>query len=502
MRAKQKAAIAALIAICVLAACGMPAAACSSVLVGRNASADGSVLFGHNEDNGGQRNVLVWVIPRKEHKAGEAVHLRRGGVVPQVPVTYSYIWFENVGLEWSDGGINEYGVTVGSDNAGSRVKEEDAELTDGGIGYMLRHLILQRAKTAREGVEVAAKLLDQFGYAHPGRCYQIADPREAWVLAATRGKQYVAKRVPKDEVAFIANSHTIREVDFDDKENYVWSPGLVDFAIKKGWYDPKNGPFDFAAVYGDPERQSSNGNLVRQWGAYYLITGKEPAEDLASWKPPFSVKPKRKLTLQDVAEIMRYHYEGTKFADGYQEGNPHNVGERKICVASTNISRITQLRSWLPPEVGGVTWLASNSPCTSGYVPWYLGILDSPDPWRRASETPFNTSRSFLDYHFNPSPGKVSFDPESAFYTFAELRFLVEANYAKEIGWVQKEWRTFEAEVIAQQPSVEKIAVELLKENGDLGRQFLTSYTKGTALLALQKARDMIQTLKSKYMMQ
>lgn len=475
--------------------------ACTTIIAGKNTTNDGSVLLGHNEDNGGICNTLHWYVPRMKHEGNEYVQLRRGGKVPQVPETYAYIWSENVGLEWSDGGINEKGVALGSNWAGSRVQSEEAELTDGGIGYMLRHIILQRASTAREGVEIAAKLLDEFGYAHPGRSYQIADSNEGWVLHAMRGKHYVAMRVPDDQVYFIPNVYVIHDVDFNDTKNFIASKGLKEYAIEKGWYDEKE-PFDFAKVFADPESRTAKSNTYRQWGAHYLLTGKNPVFLEGEWKLPTTVKPNRKLGLEDMADILRFHYENTELDEnpGYEKGTPHSVGVRKICVATTNTSFIAQLRSGMPKEIGNIYWLATGSPCTGVYVPWYLGILEIPHQWQVAQETPLNTKRSFLDYHFDPAPEVLQFNDASAYYTFTELENLVGMNYKEEIDWVRSEWKKTERQNIERQPYLEKMLLEMYNADPDLAIQFLTDYSKRISTEVFVRAKDMIHTLKTKYM--
>ena len=142
--------------------------------MGKKASADGSVLFGHNEQDGGKRVFNFRAIPRIKHEPGDMVKLYRGGKLPEIPETNSFMWAENPGLEFSDVYVNEYGVAVGSDGCGTKENSYDelvsrGDIVDGGIGYMLRRLIIQRAKTSREGIQLAGELLGHFGYSDSGR---------------------------------------------------------------------------------------------------------------------------------------------------------------------------------------------------------------------------------------------------------------------------------------------------------------------------------------------
>ena len=175
---------------------------CYAVIVGCNASADGSVVVGHLEQNYGRRVLIFRRVPRQQFPEDSTVRLKRGGQLPQVPETAALLWTESPGLEFSDTYLNEHGVAIVSD--GCPTREDDyqtlvrrGEIREGGIGFMLRRLVAQRARSARQGVEIAGKLLERFGYADSGRTYVIADPREAWLLAVVRGRQWAACRVAR-----------------------------------------------------------------------------------------------------------------------------------------------------------------------------------------------------------------------------------------------------------------------------------------------------------------
>ena len=198
--------------------------ACFSIVVGKDASADGFVLVAHNEDDGPPQIVNHCKVPRKQYKPGDKVKLRNGGRLDQAEQTFAYLWSEMPGMNYSDSFINEHGVTVTSNNCPSR--EDKAEITDGGISYMLRALVAQRAKTAREGVLLAGELVERFGYLDPGRTYIIADPYEGWLFSVVKGKHWLAKRVPDNEVAMVANTYTIHEVDLTDTDNFLASKEL------------------------------------------------------------------------------------------------------------------------------------------------------------------------------------------------------------------------------------------------------------------------------------
>ena len=215
---------------------------CFSVLVGKNASVDGTLLYGHNDDDGFQL-VNYYVVPRKNHPKGAEQTLQYGGSIPQVATTNKFFWMEVPGMEVSDGFMNEYGVCIGSNFCGS--KETEMDITNGGILYDLRLIMAQRAKTAREAIQIAGNLIEEFGYRGSGRSYCISDREEAWVLSVVKGRRWAAARVPDDEVMILPNYYPIAEMDLQDTFNYMGSEDLISYAQQKGWYDSsKNEKFN------------------------------------------------------------------------------------------------------------------------------------------------------------------------------------------------------------------------------------------------------------------
>lgn len=461
---------------------------CSAVIVGKKASATGEVLFGHNEDDRGANVMVQYKVPRATHKPGEfLVFEPECAKIPQVSETWAYIWSETRAswkASFSDTFINEWGVAIASDSCANS-REDQPELTNGGIGYGIGHIVAQRARTAREGVEIAASLIDKYGYTASGRAYLIVDKNEGWVLQVVKGKHYVAKRVPDDEVMFIPNWYTIHEVDLSDTRNYIASPDLITYAIVRGWYQPSKpgdfSDFDFARVYQDPA-QNQTGNLVRHKNALRLILGREPEDPRA-----FSVKPPRKLSVSDVKRILRTHYEGTEddLSRNYAV-NPHQTGVRTICTSTTLESFVIQFRE--QPELTCI-WRATLNPCTSPYVPWYLGITKIPAGYGwMTPETGFST-------HFNVPPDDLSYRPGRAWWAFRDVQDLADASYASVIEEIIRRRDTLEERWVAAQPQVEAKAQELLKTDPQQAIAFLTEYTNEQAVLAWKTWRALFNDL-------
>ncbi len=477
---------------------------CTVLIAGKNTTADRSILFAKTEDDGGKELDYLWYVPRRTHPPGSVIQLRAGGSIQQVPETCAYFWDQCPGTAFSNGVVNEWGVAFGSNGCQSREDPEDivaarGDLKEGGIGFRLRFILAERSRTAREAVELAARLLDEYGYSASGRNLNIVGPNEAWQLQMARGKQYVARRVQDDEVAIIANTFSIREVDTADPENFICSPRLIDYAVERGWYDPDSGePFDFAKAYAPERVHTSPSNTRRQWDMARLVNVNFPI----TWKEaetgvmPVSVKPNRKLTVQDIFAIFRSHFEGTDLdmSDGYQT-SPHRT-HATICNLTTHRTTVIQQRSWMPPAVGTVIWRALDQPCSSVFIPWYLGAVQIPDALHKAPEDLLTAERDLLDFHFNPPDRIWDLDLDSAPCVFALLGEIVNAHYGAVIGNVRQTWSALEDNVLAMQPLVEETALNLMERNPALASEYLSAYSGMQSDTALSTAWDLINAVK------
>jgi len=479
---------------------------CTVLIAGKNTTADGSILFAKTEDDGPRDIDYFWYIPRKKYEPGSVIKLQAGGTIPQVEETYAYFWDECPNSSFSNGIINEWGVAFGSNGCASKedpVEKVEArgDLSNGGLGFKFRMILAERSKTAREAVMLAAKLLNKYGYYASGRNLNIVGPDEAWQLQMVRGKNYAARRVQDDEVAIIANTFSIREVDMGDKENFICSPGLIDYAIKRGWYDPSNGEkFDFAKAYAPQRSHCNPGNTHRQWYMAQRLNENFPItwQEAQTGVMPASVKPDRKLSLEDIMGIFRSHYEGTNLdkSDNYEK-SPHKSRFFTICNYGSHRTTIVQQRNWLPVEIGTVTWRALERPCSNVFVPWYLGITKIPSAFHKAPESLYATQKDLLDYHFNMPDEAWNLDLESSAAIFKLLAKLVDANYKRSIETVKKTLKGFEEREFAMQPVIEESALKLYKKDKSLAKEFLTFYSNSQALKSLEVAKNLINKLKT-----
>lgn len=489
--------------------------ACTSMLVGKDATADGSVILASNCDFGGHRGRML-CVPRMEHEPGETFKLVRGDEIPQVSVTYEYIYaghwrgvLHRMRAKYAEYtepvkedawiyGINEYQVAVGGNSTFTRPIPEGGVYPSGILEPGdLRFLILERAKTAREGIEVAGELIEEYGQAPcmgfgkdnmDWSVMGIADPNEGWWLELLGGKNWVAMRVPDNMASARPNCNAIHKIDFDDKANFMYSKNLVNYAVEKGWYDPASGePFDPVKIYGpEPENRRSElapSNALRRWRMVSLFAG----EDLPEDKIIYEVIPNRKLTVKDAMAIMTDILEGTKYDLAKQPGagpygNPFfkETGKpRSVGNFGTSYSVVAQLRSWLPNEIGGVWWVSLDNGYTSVYIPWYAGITEVPPAFSFAEE------------------GKYT--EESAWWVFNELSNLTLRRFSDAIEDVRPVWQAFQDEEFALQEAIERTALELYRKDKSLARSFLTTYSNSLGMKAFDMAKDMANKLRGKY---
>ena len=441
--ADRGAAVAMTLALCLANA--SPCTACFSIVVGKNVSADGCVLVAHNEDDSPPQIVNHHKVPRRTHQKGEMLTLGNGGQVEQVPQTWAYLWSEMPGMPFSDSFVNEWGVCVTSDNCPSR--ETQGELTDGGIGKMLRRLVAERARTARDGVRIASELVERFGYVASGRTYIIADPEEGWLFCAIQGKRWLARRVDDDEVAMVANTYTVREVDLADTENVLASQDIRSYAVKRGWCDSDEGkPFDFAATYADPASAAHPVNYGRQAiGLRYVALNPEAIDN----KPPFSVVPSEKLGVTDLMTVLRHSGSGRSICS--IDGRQIDCGmSEAICRGTTQTSFVARLGTQPSRELGIVYWVCLAAPETSVFIPFHFGIPDFPAGFRSESQRP--TSEFFARKITSPFQP----DPSQAFWTFANFRHKAEKMPDSQRSRIRAEAEAIEAStLLANQTATE-----------------------------------------------
>jgi dipeptidase len=435
---------------------------CTTVVVGRNRSATGSVLIAHSEELGRSSAHKVEICPRRAPAPGERYPLFSGGGLPQPEVLARYIATKIFDKRHYPGehtsGVNEHGVAVANNMALMRgIPEASAyDVVPGGLIWTeFLQLVLERARSAREGAALVGELCARHGLsADSGTMVAIADPREAWWVELARDGQWVAKRVGADEVVMRANCYRIGEIELADSDRFMGSPTLVDHARERGWY--QDGPFDFAAVYGDPANQEEAYNLDRHRACDGSLLALE------------------KVGVPDLTRFLRSVYEGTPLHRTRPDGSPFRTEVRTIARMNTEASCVLEPRSGLPPHVGHRMWCSLATSLTGVYLPFHLG-LESIEP------------------HF--ALATAGYDPRSAYWLFTELAKLADYGYRRCIELITSTWRRFEEETSAALPEAEARALGVAEGEASA---LLTEFDRGRAEAAIETLERLLPEVKTR----
>ena len=461
--------------------------ACSNLIVGKKASVDGSVLVSYNADDYGMFGHLCH-YPAGTHPKGTMRQIYDWdsgvyhGEIEEAPVTYNVI-----------GNINEFQLSIGETTYGGR--EEMVDST-GILDYgSLIYVTLQRAKTAREAISVMTSLVEKYGYNSEGETFSICDPNEAWIMemqgtgVGSKGVVWVALRIPDDAICAHANQSRIGKFNMKDKKNVLYSKNVISYARKMGWFNGKDSEFSWKNTYAFPDFSGRRFCDARVWSFFnhyaegfdrYLpwALGKDKdAEDMPLW-----IVPNRKLSVADVENGMRDHYEGTALAldttsigggiyempyrptpltftvDGKQYFN-----ERPISTQQTAFTFVSQLRSWLPREIGGVLWFGNDDANMVAYTPVYCGNTTQP--------TCYNTKGA----------DAVTFSADNAFWLCNMVSNMVYPRYSQLFPELKAVRDSLETSYFANQTSIEKQAADLYQTDKAAALKLLNNYSNAKA---------------------
>lgn len=478
--------------------------ACTNFIVGKKASADGSVICSYNADDYGLFIGLCH-YPAGKHEKGSVRKIYDWdtnvyhGQIPEAEVTYNVI-----------GNINEYQVSIGETTFGGREELVD---TTGILDYgSLIYIALQRSKTAREAIKVMTTLTDKYGYCSGGETFTICDPNEAWIMEmigkgpGRKGTVWVAVRIPDDAICAHANQSRIRTFNQKDKKNVMFSKDCITFAREKGWFSGKDADFSFCEAYAYPDFSGRRFCEARVWSFFnHFSTDMERYLPYAEGKVkdaepmPLWIKPNRKVSVQDIQECMRDHYEGTPFSldkdlgQGvwnmpyrptpltYKVDGKEYFNERPTSTQQTAFSYVAQLRSWLPRQIGGVLWFGNDDGNMVAYTPVYCGNTSQPEC--------YNTKGA----------DAVTFSMKNAFWVCNWVSNMVYPRYSLMFGSLKSVRDSLETSYFSAQAEIERKAMVLYDENPSLAIDFLTDYSIDKAQQMIDRWRQLGTYLIVKY---
>lgn len=408
----------ALAAVALLAAAvTADSSACTNLIAGKGATTDGSVMMSYSADS---HNLFGFLhhSPAAKHPKGAMRKItdwdtgKPLGEIPQVAETYNVV-----------GNMNEHQLAIGESTWGGR--EELADTTGQSVmdyGSLI-YVALERARNAREAIDVMTDLVEKYGYASEGESFTIADKNEVWVMemigkGAEKGAVWIAVRIPDNAISGHANEPRIRKVDLKDKENVRYSKDLIKFARKRGYFSGKDQDFSFADAFAEHDPATRRGCDARVWS--YFRRYNDGADQYFAWvnadsnEPmPLYIIPDRKVSPEGMQDAMRDQFQGTPYDMTQDVGaGPYHVPyrwrpmeyevdgkkylmERAIATQQTGWSFVSQSRDWLPDPVGGVFWFGTDDTNTSVYMPLYCGMTEVPAELAQGDVNTFDINSNF-----------------------------------------------------------------------------------------------------------
>lgn len=471
--------------------------ACTNILVSKGASADGSCMISYAADSHTLFGELYF-RPAADWPEGAMLDVREWdtgkylGQIPQVRHTYQTV-----------GNMNEHQLIIGESTFGGRPELYDST---GIMDYgSLIYVALQRARTAREAIDIIVDLANTYGYCSSGESFSIADKDEVWVMEligkgfrasedgnARKGIVWVARRLPDGYICAHANQSRISTFPLDDPENCLYSPDVISFAREMGYFDGRDEDFSFCDAYNPLNFGSMRGCEARAWAAFNILCdGQFTFEDEngnlvtrnsydyidyamgydASKRFPLFVRPERKLTVKDVADVMRDHFEGTPMdmttdigaggnalpyrwrpMDFEYEGQLY-VNERAIATQQTGFWFVGQSRGWLPDVIGGLLWFGTDDAATSYLTPIYTNITKVPECFAEGNG-------SILEY-----------SPTSAFWMCNRVANSCYRMYNIMAPVVREKADSFEKGQMAVIPDIDSQALDLYRKALDIPKR-------------------------------
>ena len=484
------------------------AVACTNFIVGKKASADGSVFCTYNADSYGAFMPL-YHFPAGKHAPGEMRQIydwdtnKYLGQIPEAAETWNVI-----------GNTNEWQLTIGETTFGGREEMVD---TTGIIDYgSLIYITLQRAKNAREAIQVMTTLVEQYGYCSEGETFSICDPNEAWIMemmgcASDRklSKErtvWVALRIPDDMICAHANQSRIRQFDMKDKQNVLFSKNVVKYARKMGWFSGKDEAFSYADAYCPADFGARRWCEARVWSFFNRFSDDFSAylpwalgEDPNAQPMPLWIKPNKLLTLQDMQAAMRDHFEGTPLSLDQDLGGgiwemPYRVSplsykvdgeqyfnERPTSTQQSAFSFISQMRSWLPRQVGGCFWFGNDDGNMVSYVPIYCANTRQP--------VCFNT----------PGADDIHFSMDNAFWVCNWVANMVYPRYSLMFPSLKQVRDSLDAAFARAQPEIEAEAIARYANDEQALAAHMTDYSCLKAEQMMDRWRQLAYFLIVKY---
>ena len=416
---------------------------CTTIIIGQEQTADGSMIVARSEDWDAMEAKNYEIFEGTDNGPREFVAKDSPFrcELPEKALGYSALSPYNLHGHWGSAGFNTAGVGMSATESifsNDEVLKHDPLVENGVAENSVFNITLPYVHTAREGVERLGMLIEKYGIAE-GFGIGFVDSKEIWYLETACGHRWLACRMPKDKYFVTGNQSRFRTYDPNDKENYLASADLIEFAEKHGLYNPAHGAFDFHETYARDIELDTTYNYPRVWGLQQLFSP-EIKNDVTKNTFPVFAKPAHKITLTELRTAFRFHYDNTEH-DPYLNSNPKEP-YRPVSIFRTTQTHLLQVRPELPQAIGCINYVAMGMADLSVFLPLYQGITSYPEAYTKGN-------------------GESSAD--SAYWKFRKIMVLGMTNYNKYAPVIKEAYAKFEAETDQRQREMEEEYLRIYK---------------------------------------
>ena len=416
---------------------------CTTIIVGQEQTADGSMIVARSEDWDAMEAKNYEIF--KDTDNGPREFVAKDSPfrceLPEKALGYSALSPYNLHGHWGSAGFNTAGVGMSATESifsNDEVLKHDPLVENGVAENSVFNITLPYIHTAREGVERLGMLIEKYGIAE-GFGIGFVDSKEIWYLETACGHRWLACRMPKDQYFVTGNQSRFRTYDPNDKENYLASADLIEFAEKHGLYNPAQGAFDFHEAYARDIKLDTTYNYPRVWGLQQFFSP-EIKNDVTKNTFPVFAKAAHKVTLTELRTAFRFHYDNTEH-DPYLNSNPKEP-YRPVSIFRTTQTHLLQVRPELPQAIGCVNYVAMGMADLGVFLPLYQGITSYPEAYTKGN-------------------GESSDD--SAYWKFRKIMVLGMTNYNKYAPIIKEAYAKFEAETDQRQREMEEEYLRIYK---------------------------------------
>ena len=416
---------------------------CTTIIIGQEQTADGSMIVARSEDWDAMEAKNYEIFEDTDNGPREFVAKDSPFrcELPEKALGYSALSPYNLHGHWGSAGFNTAGVGMSATESifsSDEVLKHDPLVENGVAENSVFNITLPYVRTAREGVERLGMLIEKYGIAE-GFGIGFVDSKEIWYLETACGHRWLACRMPKDQYFVTGNQSRFRTYDPNDKENYLASADLIEFAEKHGLYNPAQGAFDFHVAYARDVVLDTTYNYPRVWGLQQLFSP-EIKNDVTKNTFPVFAKPAHKITLTELRTAFRFHYDNTEH-DPYLNSNPKEP-YRPVSIFRTTQTHLLQVRPELPQAIGCINYVAMGMADLGVFLPLYQGITSYPEAYTKGN-------------------GESSAD--SAYWKFRKIMVLGMTNYNKYAPVIKEAYAKFEAETDQRQREMEEEYLRIYK---------------------------------------